>query len=113
MCPICFDEEKPKNVTVSCGHLFHLDCIMEWWKTTFNKEQAIYLASCPVCRYILDDQEIEYFRIHYVARLYLNEYNKGTLKKWLKKLKKFIKGYENSMEDLLWAPEYVPKKLKE
>lgn len=43
-CAICFcDEiEKPKHV-LECGHTFHTDCILSWFRASKNPD-------CPLCR---------------------------------------------------------------
>ena len=45
-CPICFEEFRPEasivvGVIKSCGHYFHLQCLVQWLDAQ---------SSCPVCR---------------------------------------------------------------
>ncbi|KAL3641923.1 hypothetical protein CASFOL_012738 [Castilleja foliolosa] len=41
-CSICLDEISSGAEGLTCGHVFHEDCINKWLKTSH---------SCPVCRY--------------------------------------------------------------
>ena len=42
-CIICFDDINIKDLTaLSCGHLFHIDCIIQLVKKRTRK--------CPLCR---------------------------------------------------------------
>lgn len=55
-CPVCFETVSSQNTSVSkrlsCGHSFHIDCILRWFKES---------DSCPVCRTNQeDDIFIEY-----------------------------------------------------
>ncbi|XP_022903566.2 putative leucine-rich repeat-containing protein DDB_G0290503 [Onthophagus taurus] len=40
-CPICLDQIEQNEMPLSCGHLFHNNCIMEWLRNN---------GSCPICR---------------------------------------------------------------
>lgn len=41
-CSICFTELNSHPVKLKCNHIFHIDCISQWVKTS---------ATCPICRY--------------------------------------------------------------
>lgn len=42
-CIICFDDINTKDLTaLSCGHLYHIDCIIQLVKKRTRK--------CPLCR---------------------------------------------------------------
>ena len=43
-CSICLEEMKEKNkvIILECNHIYHKDCIMEW----FQKDNI----NCPLCR---------------------------------------------------------------
>lgn len=45
-CSICFELLEPatKNIRISCGHVFHLECITAW------NNQRISQPTCPLCR---------------------------------------------------------------
>jgi hypothetical protein len=44
-CAICFEKvpstNSAKNKRLHCGHAFHLDCILQWFKES---------DECPICR---------------------------------------------------------------
>jgi len=41
-CPICLEDFGiDKYLTLTCGHKFHADCILEW----FTRQMT-----CPICR---------------------------------------------------------------
>lgn len=46
-CPICYEDmtRETKNVTLSCIHTFHEDCIRSWFKTC-----VVGCCTCAVCR---------------------------------------------------------------
>lgn len=51
-CSICFDNENLKSeITLECNHIFHFDCINEWYKKGNNKYMEKILT-CPYCRAI-------------------------------------------------------------
>jgi len=44
-CAICYEEfDVPKIVKLSCDHLYHMNCINEWF------EKRINCPTCPLCR---------------------------------------------------------------
>lgn len=40
-CPVCFELLQRNTRNLSCGHVFHENCITQWYVTA---------DSCPVCR---------------------------------------------------------------
>lgn len=49
-CPICMDEiSETLEIPLECGHWFHKECL-----------KPTNLHICPICRYSIDDKEIEY-----------------------------------------------------
>ena len=42
-CPICIEKIDKNNITLPCGHSFHMDCIHVWLKEGDS-------MVCPVCR---------------------------------------------------------------
>lgn len=56
MCPICFDslENSLNIVTLDCGHKFHYDCIIDWFKQKKIKNpysnSGKSIRVCPYCR---------------------------------------------------------------
>lgn len=54
MCTICREDIcSPAPVTLSCGHSFHTDCIVQWLRNPNS------MASCPNCRHVERPQEEE------------------------------------------------------
>lgn len=59
-CPICFDEIKEgSNVCkLDCGHIFHYECIISWFKNRKVKyPNSLYgksIRTCPYCRNKVD-----------------------------------------------------------
>jgi len=55
-CPICFEPMSSENeITTSCGHKFHKDCILQTCKIQYwNKN--INECLCPLCRKDIDEE---------------------------------------------------------
>ncbi|KAG0417559.1 ERAD-associated E3 ubiquitin-protein ligase HRD1 [Dictyocoela roeselum] len=50
ICPIC-QEEMAAARKVSCGHLFHLECLLKW-----AEQQQV----CPICRRALFKKDVRF-----------------------------------------------------
>lgn len=52
-CSICFENITPSTgkTVLSCGHMFHLKCIVEWFQHEHSNKQ------CPYCRHTPSDLE--------------------------------------------------------
>ena len=48
-CPICLCHISQEHITTECNHAFHTNCIDGWMENN---------DSCPVCRTILNVEEI-------------------------------------------------------
>lgn len=49
-CSICFDNENNESlILLECNHIFHFECINEWYKKGDNKKFDKPLT-CPYCR---------------------------------------------------------------
>ena len=48
-CCICLEEinDKQKDISLKCEHVFHQECLMEWIKTQQNSKLD---SNCPLCR---------------------------------------------------------------
>ena len=55
-CLICLEEQKLGSLAckLQCGHLFHKDCVKEWLQKH---------CTCPVCRFELETDDVEYERV--------------------------------------------------
>lgn len=40
-CAICLDSMNAQTLTISCGHTYHSNCLLNWFE---------YNMTCPVCR---------------------------------------------------------------
>ena len=40
-CAICLDSMNSQTLTISCGHTYHSNCLLNWFE---------YNMTCPVCR---------------------------------------------------------------
>ena len=49
-CSICLESIKENEYKLSCGHLYHKNCILAWY---FKK------AICPLCRSVIKYTDIE------------------------------------------------------
>ena len=43
-CAICLEQSFKSQCKTRCGHLFHINCIKEWFK---------HNATCPICRTVI------------------------------------------------------------
>lgn len=49
-CPICLEElYNTKNILIikNCKHIFHIDCVYEWFNNNYKETKQI---NCPLCR---------------------------------------------------------------
>lgn len=84
MCGICLVENKAKSETISCGHSFHLKCLMKWW---YTEECTHGVVSCPMCRFKPSNEELYSFKHAESIRLSLEHEDdmKKDLRKWFRK----------------------------
>ena len=60
-CVICLEGlDKERSIHFRCGHIFHIQCILEWIYNLFEKNTDI---SCPVCRSIECHSTSPYYNI--------------------------------------------------
>ena len=51
MCPICYDDMCDDSINLVCGHTFHYTCILETYKSKYNKNKNTrWIRYCPYCR---------------------------------------------------------------
>jgi len=48
-CSICLEKYKKneKCIRLNCSHIFHKQCLNEWFKNKINKSEEL---NCPLCR---------------------------------------------------------------
>lgn len=83
-CSICWENvpstNSSKHKRLNCGHAFHFDCILQWFKTS---------DECPVCRKNCSKDSIIIFRNNIeedMRKLYYDAIK--TLENEIKKLKR-------------------------
>ena len=100
ICAICQEGMNECEHKLSCGHIFHSECIIQWFRHGPN--------SCPLCR---DDERenksrrpLNYFdtwaRSSYLRRKARNKNAPKELKRLVKKLKKKEDKYKNARKTL-------------
>lgn len=106
MCPICYDDEKPMNYVMQCGHSFHTRCLIKWWA---KQDETQGCVSCPLCRYNPSNDEIDHLRMCSAANAWIKYISLGEdkVKSWIEKVKRFT--HITPMENVLGAPEFVPQ----
>jgi hypothetical protein len=60
-CTICFENTDDENTcgSLSCGHVFHNECISKWFKQKTNSKNT---HSCPNCRQEVNTKWYLYFK---------------------------------------------------
>ena len=86
-CPICMEPLDESVTELDCGHKFHVDCAIKW----FRSEQS--RGRCPMCRNQSDNElSLNYFsaveRYKMVRRMARNKHAPKRLKNLVKKLRK-------------------------
>lgn len=83
-CPIC-DEKIKKNhiILTDCGHIFCIQCILEWGKYEFNCPQCRKSLSINNVFHIIDNKEkpklLEFYSIDYLKKILGNK-NSSVIK---------------------------------
>lgn len=47
VCPICLETLRSNRVQLSCGHIFHRECLDKWTAVSVSSSTD---ARCPMCR---------------------------------------------------------------
>lgn len=85
-CPICMETLDESVKELECGHKFHVDCAIKW----FRSEQSH--GRCPMCRNQSDNVKLNYFsaveRYKMVRRMARGKNAPKRLKNLVKKLQK-------------------------
>ena len=108
MCGICLNDNNVDSGILSCGHSFHFNCVIGWFRT---QERTQGVTTCPMCRREPSEDNITYFILGALTRQYLKKMDKGdeALRRWFQRVRSALLTYEKpTMEDLLWAPEFYP-----
>lgn len=105
-CAMCMEEPDYNCTKLSCGHSFHLNCMMHWWSTQFKTQDGI--SSCPLCRFKPSREELQALCLCAGARKYMKKMSRGEepLRRWIDKIRREQSNFR--MEDFVSAPEYVP-----
>jgi len=56
-CAICLDSNEKSLITLECGHMFHVLCMMKW---------VVKNRSCPLCRTAITDNGVTALVVHYL-----------------------------------------------
>lgn len=92
ICSICYDELNNESTTIECGHKYHTNCIIKWFRTGNHK--------CPLCNdTTIDTSNIKYFTkittIKEIQKLGRKKNCPINLKKLLNKIKKIKEQQKN------------------
>ena len=50
-CTICYSELIEDLVVLTCGHVYHAECLTEWRMQGFDDPRT---STCPDCRILID-----------------------------------------------------------
>ena len=51
-CPICYCSINNKDCKLDCGHCFHKECLLEYYKNkNYNNTADSIVLDCPYCRH--------------------------------------------------------------
>lgn len=56
-CAICLEANEKPLVTLECGHMFHVLCMIKW---------VVKNRSCPLCRFHVTDNGITSLVVYYL-----------------------------------------------
>lgn len=101
-CSICLDaiSENQDTYSLSCDHLFHTKCIMDWFRSRSSS------GNCPLCN---DNPNSE--TIYFGSREYYDERFK-QIKKYVNKNKKDLPELKNEIDKITDIEKNTRMKLK-
>ena len=60
-CSICLDTlENQCTYKLSCGHIFHFECIDYWYRRLRLEDRS---CTCPICRRVIENWILEKINI--------------------------------------------------
>ena len=110
-CPICAKAYSDENLkhTLECGHHFHSNCIISWFRTGAN--------TCPLCRATPGDNNLDYFDIRtrstYLRRAATRKNAPKELKQIVLKLKKWEQKKKENLAQLKQYKDKFKTEIKE
>jgi hypothetical protein len=78
ICSICFDDLDNNSINkLSCNHIFHKDCINEWFSRNI-------IQTCPYCRKVNENNIWNINNIDEAITFYKNKYNYPNMtREWI------------------------------
>ena len=49
ICTICYKENNNDSISLDCNHIYHYDCIIQWFNYNRNKKKLLKNRKCPYC----------------------------------------------------------------
>ena len=109
-CPVCFENINKNSKILSCGHMFHMDCILKWF---------VQSETCPVCRveekrdYYIKFKKLveENMRERYKDAIESLEQEVSTLRRENRRRRFVVSDDDPTFEPTVGAARFIPSIL--